>query len=488
MARPKKGTVTIPAYRLHRASGRAIVTIAGEVHYLGKHDSAESKSAYQKMIGEWLARGRQQPTTSRGLTISEVIAGFYVYAQGYYHNAKSINSFKLALGTLREAYGPEPAAAFDTFHLRAYRETLLNKFLPERFGVGIRYSRNHINSCVLRLLAVFKWAEGMNMVPGGTYAALKLVPLLKKNRSQARETEPVPPAREQDIQAVLPLVRSPIRAMIELQYWCGCRPGEACIMRACDIDMSDPDAWIYRPTSHKMEYKEKDRLVWLGRPAQEVIRPFFKPDVTAFLFSPRDSWPEGWFMQRREHLQDVLDAGASIGETFGTREVAERLKIGVATVRAHLFDLRAAGVIRRVRVHAAKQFGVGTSSARYSLVPGPHDLTQTPRVSFHSSMRPAKTRPGLHEHYSAASYAGAIKYAINRANAKTMRLHPDTPADKLVEHWTPHQLRHNFATMVKAKSDGNTARILLGHGDEKVTAIYAREDYEKARRFVAQLG
>jgi hypothetical protein len=47
-----------PKYRHHKASGQAIVTIAGKDHYLGPWKSKASKIEDDRLIGEWLAAGR----------------------------------------------------------------------------------------------------------------------------------------------------------------------------------------------------------------------------------------------------------------------------------------------------------------------------------------------------------------------------------------------------------------------------------------------
>ena len=51
----------LPKYRKHRVSGQAIVTLSGKDFYLGPHGTKASKSEYDRLIGEWLANGRQAP-------------------------------------------------------------------------------------------------------------------------------------------------------------------------------------------------------------------------------------------------------------------------------------------------------------------------------------------------------------------------------------------------------------------------------------------
>ncbi len=50
---------SIRAYRKHRASGQAIVTLGYRDFYLGPYGSKISRSEYDRLVGEWLQQGRQ---------------------------------------------------------------------------------------------------------------------------------------------------------------------------------------------------------------------------------------------------------------------------------------------------------------------------------------------------------------------------------------------------------------------------------------------
>jgi hypothetical protein len=72
----------LPSYRLHRPSGRAVVTLNGKNHYLGDWSSPESRAEYDRLIGEWLAAGRGRPKAEdipspNDLTVSEVLLAFW---------------------------------------------------------------------------------------------------------------------------------------------------------------------------------------------------------------------------------------------------------------------------------------------------------------------------------------------------------------------------------------------------------------------------
>jgi integrase len=73
--------------------------------------------------------------------------------------------------------------------------------------------------------------------------------------------------------------------MIELQRLTGMRPGEACSMRAGDIDTAGV-VWMYRPARHKLAWRGRIRVVPLGPKAQGVVRPFLDTAGGDYLFSP----------------------------------------------------------------------------------------------------------------------------------------------------------------------------------------------------------
>ena len=56
---------SLPKYRKHKRSGQAIVTLSGKDFYLGPHGTNASKLEYDRLIGEWLANGRQLPSQNR---------------------------------------------------------------------------------------------------------------------------------------------------------------------------------------------------------------------------------------------------------------------------------------------------------------------------------------------------------------------------------------------------------------------------------------
>ncbi len=281
-------TVKVPKYRLHRASGQAVVTLTGRDLYIGAYNSDESKAEYNRLIAEWQMSGRQLPVPvrSNSLSVDELILAFLEHAHGYYvKNGRPTTTqrhIRDALRPLHDLYGATSAAEFGPLALKALRQELIHRG---------NWCRTTINKAIGIIKRMFKWAAENELLPSRVYHNLQTVSGLRRGRCEARETEPVKPVAEAFIDAVFPYVSSQVRAMIQLQLLTGMRPGEVISMRGCDLETSDR-VWSYTPESHKTEHYGRARIIYLGPKAQAVVRPCLKTDVSAFLFNPTDAETE----------------------------------------------------------------------------------------------------------------------------------------------------------------------------------------------------
>ena len=105
----KKRKNHAPSYRLHKASGQAVVVINGRTRYLGKPGSKSSREAYARAIAEWSAQGRVLVTDKGGLRVSEVMAAHVERAQSYYRKngqpGSEMSWITDSLRPLRRLYG-----------------------------------------------------------------------------------------------------------------------------------------------------------------------------------------------------------------------------------------------------------------------------------------------------------------------------------------------------------------------------------------------
>jgi integrase len=304
-----------PKYRLHKPSGQAVVTLNGKDHYLGRHNTATSHAEYDRLIAEWLVNGRCLLHVTRaasGLSVNELILAYFRHAEQHYRRpdgslTDELHCIRSAMRPLKALYGQTESAAFGPLALKAVRQKMVETIGP----TGRRWSRRFVNASVGRIKALFKWGVENELVPAAVHQALTTVRGLQEGRSEARETGPVKPVAEALVEPILPLVAPPIRAMIELQLLTGMRPGEVVLLRGLDIDMSGK-VWLYRPGSnqgshgtHKTAWRGRDRVIALGPRAQEIIQAYLKPNLGAYLFSPREAMEAFWAEQRAKRKTKV---------------------------------------------------------------------------------------------------------------------------------------------------------------------------------------
>lgn len=293
---------SLPSYRKHRSSGQAVVTLSGKDYYLGPYGTRSSKIEYDRLIGEWLANGRR-PLCDRGetdtFTVAKLSAAYWRHCKSFYvKNGKATDEqagVKAALKVLKVNYAKTLASEFGPLALEAVREQM----------VARGNSRRYINQNVGRIKRMFRWGVSKEIVPIETYQRLTTVVGLKKGKCSARETAPVLPVDDSVVEATLQHVNATVADMIRIQRLTACRPGEVCAMRPIDIDQ-EPDEWLYLPASHKMEHKERHRVIVIGLQAQRILTKYLSRDETEYCFIRRGKVPyeTGHYHQ---HIQRACD-------------------------------------------------------------------------------------------------------------------------------------------------------------------------------------
>jgi integrase len=325
---------SIPSYRLHKQSGQAVVTLPDGSGgrrdvLLGKYDTSESRAEYARVIAEWAASGRRLPAPAAAATLSvnELILAYWKHAEQHYRRpdgepSDELHCIRSAMRPLKELYGHTTAGDFGPLALKAVRQ----KMVETRGPTGRLWSRGFVNASVGRIKAMFKWAAENELVPGAVYHSLLTVRGLQRGRSAARETGPVKPVPEAFVDAVLLFVTPPVRAMIDLQLLTGMRPGEVVLLRAVDVDMTGK-VWLYRPREHKTAWRGHDRVIALGPRAQEIVRQHLKPNVEAYLFSPRDAMEAHRAERRRRRKTRVQPSQVSRRKPRPKRQPGERYTV-----------------------------------------------------------------------------------------------------------------------------------------------------------------
>jgi integrase len=288
----------IPGYKLHKPSGRARVILDGRHVYLGPFGSSESHERYARLIADYLRREPERRPALGGstlpratLTISQLILGYWTFAKSYYvrdgRPTKELAGMKDSLRPLRELFGRTPANEFGPKSLAIVRQQMISQQ---------KLARTEINKRIGRIKRAFKWAVAEELIKPSVYHGLQALAGLRYGRTDARETEPVKPVADKDVDAILPFLSPQICTLLQLQRLTGMRPCEVVLLRGCDVDRSE-DVWSYEPYTHKNRWRGHRRLIPLGPKAQAILQPYLDRDPDAFLFSPKDA--EEWRIQQQ---------------------------------------------------------------------------------------------------------------------------------------------------------------------------------------------
>lgn len=112
---------------------------------------------------------------------------------------------------------------------------------------------------------------------------------------------------------------------------------------------------------------------------------------------------------------------------------------------------------------------------------------RSPMTPSQAKRKPkAKPKRKKRDRYDTASYRRAITYAIKKINREQERL--PKKQRKLVPHWHPHQLRHQFATVVREELGAEAVQVGLGHKSTDLVDLYAEKNLAAAQRIAGKIG
>lgn len=414
----------IPKYQHFKPRNKGKVVIPGQspIYLDGPYDSEESHAHYDQVIAEYLEHSDEPDLVNVSLGVLSV--RYVKYAASYYVKDElptpENGQIRSALKPLIKRYRKLAVSKFGPLKLQRVREDMLK----ER-----SWTRNTINDHIGRIVKMIKWGVSQELVPPDVYASCKAVENLKKGRCTAPEGRDVPPVELERIEAILPFVGRQIRAMILLQQLTGMRPQEVRLMRMADIDRADPRAWEYIPERHKTEHHGKNRKIFLGPKAQNVLSGFLTVDPDAYVFSPLDAYNEA--LERRQK-------NAKSKRRVPRKKVAEPQRKP-----------------RHESMYTKDSYNRAIKRACEIAFEMPTELRKIPQTAA----------PDERERLKAKAKEWRAKHC-----------------------WSPNQLRHTAATELRRQLDLDASRVILGHSDARTTATYAERDFEAAKEIMAKLG
>jgi integrase len=424
-----------PSYVIHSASGRARAVWYDHTGKRcqkllpGEYDSLESRKAFAQLLVEIVSSPTKAPATPDNLTLAEVFSAFLDHAEQQYRHPDGtptgqLSAVKVAIKAFRELYADLPIAEVGPLCVKAARA----------IWVAEKHARVECNRRVAILKRILKWGVSEQIVPPLVYQSICTITGLQKGKTTARELPPVKAVDDRVVEATLPHLNRHIRGLIEFQRLTGCRPGEACRLRRSDIDIGGA-IWLYQPTQHKGTWRGKSRTVAIGPKAQELLKEFFAPNITDYLFSPQRAVKEviAERAEKRKTPRWPSHMKRNVDKRKNTRKLKERYTKG------------------------SYELAVDRGCDRAFPAPDPLGQREGETIATWNARLTAEQKTEL------------------KAWQKSHR-------------WSPNQLRHAHGTKVRKAFGLEAAGAALGHSKMSATEVYAERDAQLAATVAAKLG
>ena len=245
----------VPQPRMKK--GYWYIRINGHDYYLGK-DREEADRKANDLISELI------PESERLIPFSEIV-GRWLETMRDVLQPRTFYAYRCNVKTVLRTIG---SVCLGQFTKLRYIEAL-NRFAADG------KARETIKAYQYIILESLKYAEIRDMVPAGTYATFKIIPVPRN----ARPPRKIVPMRMEALNAVRGLIGETIYDILHLEILTGMRPCELLRLRAGDIIELSSGVWQYVIYQHKTSARTGEPLIkYIGPKAQEILNRYIAPD------------------------------------------------------------------------------------------------------------------------------------------------------------------------------------------------------------------
>jgi len=287
------------------------------------YGSDEAQESYNKLVAEWLARGRKLPnhpkrkprratiaevsdTGVEVLTVGQLVGQYQEWAERRYTNSNQAEIIFYALRPMTECYGSLPACEFSPNKLRAVRSLMVER----------QWTRSNLNRAISLVRGAFGWGVSHELIPESIHAALRLVEPIPYGAEGVKESQPKELVSDEMIEAIRPYLSRQVYSLLRLAMLSGARMGELVQLKPGLLNPVEVDGvriLEFSPPVFKTKYRGLARVVRFGPRSAMIINPFLNRGDDEFLFSPREAESE-----RRKKMHKLRVTPLSYGNRPGT--------------------------------------------------------------------------------------------------------------------------------------------------------------------------
>jgi integrase len=349
MGRSRKLTPTTREHRGH-VYARWTTDRGRQELSLGPADEPEKwKAAFARLLAKLAVDPEATARVQSDLLVPEMLRQ-WVRSDDAAH-LKKLTDQRRTIAVIEEFFADKPASEIVAADLDDWCNALARK---RRDDGRQWYSISTIRKMLGIVKRAFRWACRRGLIPADRWHEVDTV--TGPNPGLARRAAVREPANPADVEKILPHLRPPVRAMVELQRITGARPSELYRMRPCEVlrsgrvnvdgvglvDLDSLGVWVYVPPIRKTVR----RWIVFGLQAREVLQPFLdRRPPNEPVFDPREAMRDRLEESRQKR---VASGGGSGGSRKPKKETPERHPGNEYTAESY----------RRAVVRACKRAGV----------------------------------------------------------------------------------------------------------------------------------
>ena len=192
------------------------------------------------------------------MRVEELVERHAVYAAGYYRcrDSRPTGEARVIAAACRPFV--DALRGRDVDSLRCADARLVQEAMIAR-----GWCRRTCNDYMRRVRSVLRWGATFDLVDAGVWVRFRSLPHLRVGRTQARESPGRVAVGWADVEGTLAEMPRGAAAAVRLQWWTGCRPGEALAMRVEQLRRCS-GGYVYSPPQHKTRHYGHARNIVLG--------------------------------------------------------------------------------------------------------------------------------------------------------------------------------------------------------------------------------
>ena len=287
----------IPKLRLHPKTGQAFTAVQknGErkFYYHGKWGTPEAETDYKQWLARHMAGVPHPEDETCGKKVAQVVSFYldWIHDEGLVSEGEHYQ-IRHTLDVVCEHYGSLPVEKFSAEELSDLRKVFQSRYTHRTATQKLGRIKKMFRKCLEKKKSTGVTGEQVNellLVEGGHNA-----------KPCGRHSREVPAVAWTEASKLMPFLSPVVSALCKVQFLCGLRPTEACVMTLDQMDMSG-DIWTYQPDQQKTGHRGWKPASAVPPVAQKILEPFLDRAPSEFLFKPAEA--VAWKMARDSYYR-----------------------------------------------------------------------------------------------------------------------------------------------------------------------------------------